>query len=132
MEILESHQVVDAGALGFTLFAYGMYEGLTGKKEKLTGIDLEPIHDKKSISVGKFPYEVVFIVVSSSFSLEQLKTMFDQLGDSLDIVVVEDKVKIHIHTNLPDVVKETAFLTGEVKKLKVIDIRTATNTHAYE
>ena len=132
MKLLESNHVVDAGALGFTFFVYGMYEGLTGKKEELTGIDSEPIHNKTAISVGKFPFEVVFIVSSSPFSHEQLKVMFEELGDSLDIVTVEDKVKIHIHTNIPDVVRETAMLTGDIKKLHVVDMRTATVAHGYE
>ncbi len=128
MEILEKNHIVDAGALGFTFFVYGMYEGISGTRLELTGIDLKPVHNK-TLRLTKFPFEIMFMLSKTSFSTQQLKELFHQLGDCLDIVTIQEKIKIHIHTNKPEVVKEMALLTGEVMKLQVVDMRLETASH---
>ncbi len=128
MKILEKNHIVDAGALGFTFFVYGMYEGLSNTRIKLTGIDLKPVNNKP-LKFTKFPFEIMFIISKTPFSTKQLREMLHKLGDCLDIVTVGQKVKIHIHTNRPEVVKEIALLTGEVMKLEVVDMRLKAATH---
>ncbi len=128
IKLLEESQVVDAGALGFTFFVYGMYEGISGIRVELTEIDMLPVHNKKLTST-KFPFEIMFTISQTPFSTQQLKKMFHQLGDCLDIITVQEKVKIHIHTNKPEVVKETALLTGEIMQLQVVDMRLEAATH---
>lgn len=128
MQLLKDSHVVDAGALGFTLFVYGMYEGLSGKNLSLTGIDMTPVSET-TLESTKFPFEIMFTISNPAFSTKQLKEMFHQTGDSLDIIKVLDKIKVHIHTNTPEVVREMALLTGEILKLQVVDMRLEQTTH---
>lgn len=122
LKVLEENHVVDAGALGFTHFAYGFYEGLSNKNLALTGIELKPKQDIKEIGIGKFSHEVIFTIQNSTFNIKEIKEMFDSLGDSLGIIESQNRVKIHIHTDKPEVVRETAELTGEVVEIRMVEI----------
>lgn len=124
LKILRTNRVVDAGALGFTHFVYGLYEGLSGKLLELSLLSTNPIPDVKAFNIGEFPHEVIFTVKNSLFKQRELRKMFNPLGDSIDIIEIEEKLKIHIHTDKPEVVKETAQLTGEVISMQVVDMRT--------
>jgi dihydroxyacetone kinase-like predicted kinase len=123
MQLLEEYHVVDAGALGFTHFVYGSYAGVSGNNIELSEIDIQPIKSAEKPIFGKFPFEVVFTVLNPLFSKDQLKHMFHSLGDSLDIVTIENRIKVHIHTDSPQVVKQTALLTGEVLTVDIVDMR---------
>jgi hypothetical protein len=123
LKILKENNVVDAGALGFTYFVYGLYEGLSGRSLKLLGIEEKPRFNNQEIGIGEFSHEVIFTVQNPSFKLKQIRDMLNPMGNCLDIIEMEEKVKIHIHTDKPEVVKETASLTGEIEEIKVVDIR---------
>ena len=128
MALLKEKHVVDAGALGFTSFVIGMYEGLTNQHIVLDNIDMQPV-EKDASSFGEFPYEVIFIVENSPFSSAQLKDMFHSLGDSLDIASIEHKTKVHIHTHVPEVVEQTAQLIGTIVSIQTVDMRISASIH---
>ena len=123
LKILKENHLVDAGALGFTYFILGLYEGLSNKYLELIGINLKPKLSNKEIGAIKFPHEVIFTIQNTEFSVMQIREMLNPMGDCLDIIKMEEKIKIHIHTDKPEVVKETASLTGEIEEIKVVDIR---------
>jgi fatty acid kinase/fatty acid kinase fatty acid binding subunit len=130
MKLLKSHHVVDAGALGFTHFVYGLYEGVNKTGLELTGIDIRPLQQNGSIiNTVRFPFEVIFTVSEAQFSPGEFKNIFHELGDSLDVVRIQNTVKVHIHTDTPDVIKETAQLTGKIVKLQITDMRTTEILH---
>lgn len=119
MKVLKDNHVVDAGALGFAFFISGLYEGLSNKSFAFSGINFK-IHQKvKSASFSEFFHEVVFTVKGSNFSKTEVKQMFSSFGESLDILKIEERTKVHIHTDKPEAVKETAMLMGEVEKIIV-------------
>lgn len=122
LDILKRNHVVDAGALGFTNFVYGFYEGLSGRSLKLLGIEEKPRLKNQEIT-SEFPHEVILTLRNSLFKVEEIKEMFNSLGDSLDIMEMEQKVKIHIHTDKPEAVKETAHLTGRIVGIRIMDMR---------
>lgn len=117
MKVLSDNHVVDAGALGFTLFLYGFF----GEKFDYSKIDIKKIKAQKLNF--EFPYEVIFIVSNSNFEISDIKNMFHPMGDSLDIVQASEKIKIHIHTNEPDLVAQTAQLLGKIESIKTVDMR---------
>ena len=122
LKVLRANHVVDAGALGFTFFVFGLYEGLSNTELELSGIDFKPFHNRE-IGIGKFPHEVIFTIQNSILSIRQIREVFNPLGDSLDIAELEKKVKIHIHTDKLDVVREMALLTGKIIDIKIVDMR---------
>ena len=44
------------------------------------------------------------------------------LGNSIDIVQIKNKMKIHIHTDYPDEVKNTLRQTGQIQSLRIEDM----------
>lgn len=120
LKVLKENHVVDAGALGFTYFVYGLYEGLSNKKLEL---DLTIAKPKiKRESLDGVSHEVIFTIQDAQLSVPEIKEMFNPLGESLDIIEFKEKIKVHIHTDRPEVVKETATLTGEVVEMRAIKI----------
>ncbi|HVZ11621.1 MAG TPA: DAK2 domain-containing protein [Patescibacteria group bacterium] len=122
MKVLSDHKVVDAGALGFTLFIYGFSKKITRERLDISFLNLKKVNEEK-LEFGKFPYEVVFIVEEPMFSAPDLKSMFHAMGNSIDIVEVAGSIKVHIHTDNTDVVRETAELVGNIVDLKITDMR---------
>jgi dihydroxyacetone kinase-like predicted kinase len=118
MDVLSKNHVVDAGALGFTIFLFAFFE----KEFDISQIDIHKVEIQK-ISFGNFPYEVVFIAADCAFSKLQLEDMFHPLGESIDIVEVEKKIKLHIHTNEPELVNQTAQLLGKIESINTVDMR---------
>lgn len=119
MKILSQNHVVDAGALGFTIFIYGFF----GKTFNLKSIDTAPVKKIKDKNFGEFPMEVVFIIEEALFSQADIREMLSPLGDSLDIVAAAGKIKVHIHTDQPKLVSDTAYLFGKIEKVVTVDMR---------
>ncbi len=119
MKVLSQNHVVDAGALGFTIFIYGFF----GKTFDLKSIDATPVKKTKDKNFGEFPFEVVFIIKDSQFATAAIREILSPLGDSLDIVAAAGKIKVHIHTGQPKLVSETAQLFGEIENIVTVDMR---------
>lgn len=118
MKVLSENHVVDAGALGFTFFLFGFF----GKSLDYSKMDVEKMKLSK-VNFGKFFYEVIFIISSSEFKISEIREMFHPMGDSLDIVSSNEKIKVHIHTNEPKLVIDTAKLLGKMESIRSIDMR---------
>jgi dihydroxyacetone kinase-like predicted kinase len=123
MEILKKENVVDAGALGFTLFLHGWYEALSGKTVTLPPSIIFSKRDTE-ISLKNNKFEVVFIVTNSLFEMADIRLMLDGYGDSLDIIEVFEKIKVHIHTDEYESVKEAAHLIGTVETMNIVNMET--------
>ena len=121
LKVLKENHVVDAGALGFTYFVFGLYEGLTSKNLNLDFRKSKPKIKKALINGAS--HEVIFVIQKTLFSITEIRKTFNSLGESLDIIEMEEKIKIHIHTDKPEVVRETAYLTGEVEEMEVVEMR---------
>lgn len=127
IDVLRANRIVDAGALGIALFYYGFCENVTNEKLDMAFLDLLPQGKILDDELEENYYEVVFIVSNSLLSHGQMREMFLALGNSLDIAEIKDNIKVHIHTNEPEAVRETAYLTGEVRELKIVDMRLETH-----
>lgn len=107
LEVLKQNDVVDAGALGFVKILEAWIESLKGIAPTIE-IATPPIEMKKvSLKEPKYRYELQFsFKVKEKIDLELLKKELSVFGDSLDLLQLEDRVKIHIHTNQPQEVIE--------------------------
>jgi dihydroxyacetone kinase-like predicted kinase len=123
MEVLKNSNVVDAGGLAFLILLESFQEYLSGKKleiqEEKENIQVRT--DSHAITVNR--YEVVFIIKKSLMTPSQIKELLVPLGDSIDIIDINESIKVHIHTDQPGVVKEIASSLGDVVFLQLSDMK---------
>lgn len=124
MEIFKKANVVDAGGLGFLVIV----ESFLGALEKISPKLVEKREEKPSQQIKRFVqvitnrYEVVSLIENSNFNEKEVQEKLKRLGDCLDIVKVKNKMKIHIHTDYPDEVREVMNSLGQVQNLRVEDM----------
>jgi dihydroxyacetone kinase-like predicted kinase len=56
--------------------------------------------------------------------MADIRLMLDGYGDSLDIIEVFEKIKVHIHTDEYESVKEAAHLIGTVETMNIVNMET--------
>ena len=113
MEILKQNNVVDAGGLGFLKI-------LEAWLENLKGINLLPENHEKTIAPGlkpeeklEYQYDIVFQIKKiRKEEFEKLKEELNLIGNSIDILESAGRIKIHIHANFPEKVKEKIVAFG--------------------
>jgi len=107
LKVLKESDVVDAGALGFVKILESWIESLKGmpissKEEVFSPITLSETKEKL-----EYRYEVILsFKKTNEINTENLKKELTHLGESIEIVKGGEKLKIHIHTNQPEAVKE--------------------------
>ena len=128
LEILKKANVVDAGGLGFLIILESFLEVLEVEGEKDIKIIRQLREEKPSEKVKRFiqtisnRYEIVALIKNPKFSEKEIKDKLSKLGNSLDIVTVKNKMKIHIHTDLIDEVKEFIRQAGRVENMRIEDM----------
>lgn len=122
MEIFKKANVVDAGGLGFLIILESYLEALQPEKKE------KPTEEKPSEEIRKFVqvlanrYEVVALIFEPKFSEEKIRLKLKKLGNCLDIVQVGEKMKIHIHTDYPDEVRNVLRTIGKIENLRIEDM----------
>ena len=122
LEILKKANVVDAGGLGFLVAMEGFLEALGKGKEK--GKEKERVLSevKKFIQVLPNRYEVVALICKPSFSEKEIRDKLKKFGNSIDLVQIKDKMKIHIHTDYPEEVRDFLKKVGKIEDLRIEDM----------
>jgi len=123
MEILKKANVVDAGGLGFLIILESYLEALEpslGKEKMEKEKPSEKI--RRFIQTISYRYEVVFLVEDLKIREEILKEKLAKFGNSIDLIQIGNKMKVHIHTDDPEEVKNIALEAGEILDFKVQDI----------
>ena len=116
LKVLKENDVVDAGALGFVKILEAWIESLKGQTLASKTETEAPIVQPKAEEELKYRYEVISIFKKvREYDLDKIKKELSLLGDSIDILELEDKIKFHIHTDQPDIVKEKFKNFPEVK-----------------
>jgi len=130
LAVLKENDVVDAGALGYVKILEAWIKTLKGETIEIKTEEAVQFLQPKAEEELKYRYEVIATFKKrEEDSLSQLKEELSSTGDSLELIEVEDKVKLHIHTDKPEeiVSKIKAFseidyriedMQGEVKKLE--------------
>jgi len=122
MEVLRKANVVDAGALGFLIILESYLEALQPQFTKAKGEKEIPSEKvKRFIQVLRNRYEVVALILNPKNG-EKAREELEKLGNCLDIVEVGNKMKIHIHTDYPDEVRDVMRKIGKIKNLRIQDM----------
>jgi len=124
MEIFRKANVVDAGGLAFLIILESHLEALNPEEKRKGGGKEENASGqvKRFIQTLSNRYEVVSLVSDLKADEETIRCRLKKLGNSLDIVRIENKMKIHIHTDYPDEVKKIIRGTGQVVDLREEDM----------
>ena len=117
LKVLKENNVVDAGALGFTKILEAWIESLKGidlpSEAGVNRISATPEKEEDS----EYRFELIFRVKTGKKQMEpeKLKNQLKRLGGSLDLIELDEQVKIHIHTNSPEKIKE------KIKKFEILE-----------
>jgi DAK2 domain fusion protein YloV len=71
----------------------------------------------------QFAYCTEFIIEGNAIDGTALKQYIETLGDSMVFVQDEELVKVHVHTNNPGLALEAALKQGELKKVKIENMK---------
>jgi len=113
---------VDAGGYGFLLMLEGFLEGLKGKNNHIN-INKKIFQKTTSFfQIINHRYEVISLIQSPIITKEEIIKELISYGDSLDIVEANQKIKVHIHTDLPDEVVDLISKYGTVINIKTTDM----------
>lgn len=128
LDILQEKNVVDSGALGFSLFV----KGIASYYNK-DDIDVEHYENVEILDQHKFEGEINYryctegLVKSSSLDFVVLRKSLESLGDSLIIAEGKNRFRVHIHTNNPEQVFYLLKTYGEIESQKVDDMKLQMN-----
>lgn len=122
MEILKKANVVDAGGMGFLMILESYLEALKGRSQTIKKQERCSEKTKKFIQIISNRYEIVALIANPTLKIEEIKQKLKKLGNSIDIVQVKNKMKIHIHTDYPEEVKITLGEIGKIRNLRVEDM----------
>jgi len=122
LAVLKKANVVDAGGLAFLMILEGHLEALEGARRKERPKERPSEKVKRFVQALSHRYEVVFLVKNKKLDKEQLEKKLTPLGNSIEIVKIGDKTKVHIHTDLVDEVEQIARESGKLQDLRVEDM----------
>ncbi|MFA5249443.1 MAG: DegV family protein [Candidatus Paceibacterota bacterium] len=122
MELYRKANVVDAGGLGFLMILESYLEALKDKKIS-SGIETRsPDKVKNIIQIISARFEVVALIESPRINDVEMRKTLARFGNSLDIVQIKNKMKIHIHTDLPDDAINAIKQNGRILTLRTQDM----------
>lgn len=122
MEIFRKANVVDAGGLAYLMILESHLEALEGEKKEEKKEEKPSEKVRRFVQTLSYRYEVVSLIKNPKFDEKTIREKLKKLGDSLDMVQIGDKLKIHIHTDLPDEVKKIMREAGQVLSLREEDM----------
>ena len=125
LPVLKEAGVVDAGGQGLLFFLEGMIDGIA------SGADVDFEAYKANITVSEertsfkeaipleFHYCTELLIKGSELVTDDIIAHLAPLGDSMLVVGGEDLIKVHIHSNHPGKVLETALQYGTISDIKI-------------
>lgn len=134
LPVLKEAGVVDSGGAGFVKIIEGMLMALEGhilneveqiQQEQQQHNEYVGAHNLGEIEI-KYGYCTEFIVQLydwKSFDINSVREPLEQMGDSLVVVTDDDLLKVHVHTDQPGVALTLAQKFGELKTIKVENMR---------
>ena len=127
--VLEKAGVVDAGGFGFITIFEGMLDGLRGiHKER--AVSAEPT--KSTADFGAINDEDITFTYCTEFiasrkdkarNVARLRSILNEIGDSLVVVEDDDIVKVHVHTDQPNKALEEGLKFGPLLTVKIENMR---------
>lgn len=122
---LKAAGVVDAGGQGLIVFFEGCLAGLRGQD-----CEVLPVTPRAKVQIQKgepldleYPYCTEFIVKDANVDKQTVSKALEGMGNSMIVAVVEDIVKVHIHTKHPGDALNMAQTWGTLHDIKIENMR---------
>lgn len=122
LPILKEAGVVDSGGAGFVYFLEGILRFLPDNRVRTTAFPRRPIRQSVFTAqqiVGENKFCTEFIVENATCDVHALRDALQTRGDSLIVAGERPTLKVHIHTDKPDLVQSIAGKFGTLTRLKV-------------
>lgn len=131
LPVLKKAGVVDAGGKGLMYVMRGMYNALAGieipdspvddKDIALSPVDVFNADDHEHIN---FSYCTEFFIINlrakaTLSDIDKLRDFLMTIGDCVLVIGDLELVKVHVHTNRPDLAMKNALKLGELDSIKV-------------
>jgi DAK2 domain fusion protein YloV len=129
LPVLKKAGVVDSGALGFVFILEGMKRRLYGEEiriERESDFRFEPDPDssiEELMTISNRYCTELTIRRSAEVPPNGLEDFLNEKGDSVALLVNEDIIKLHVHTNEPENVISELKLYGEIISEKIEDMK---------
>jgi DAK2 domain fusion protein YloV len=125
LDVLAEAGVVDAGAHGLVVILAGIVGGLRGEVGALPEIAHRqpPRQTRPHHYDSRFRYCTNFIVTGDGLDARSFVRRLEGIGDSVLVVGDEATLKVHVHTDQPDLAVGVFDETGQVQRLDVGDMR---------
>ncbi|WP_067139459.1 DegV family EDD domain-containing protein [Oceanivirga salmonicida] len=126
---LKEAGVVDSGGKGLFYFLEGIGKVLTEIELFANASVVESEFDRTILDIDhnlgeiKHKYCTEFIITNMNFDVEELKKELLEMGDSAVFAKSTKKFKTHIHTNNPGLVIEIAAKRGDLKNIKIENMK---------
>ena len=142
LPVLKQANVVDAGGSGFVTMLKGMYAAL--KNEPVVRLDVRNGTRSSSADFSEFATEDIKFAYCTECIIDKFAEFYGEgtarafyetvapLGDSAVFIDDERIIKLHIHTNNPGVVIETALGYGALASVKIENMRMQHSEMAFE
>lgn len=123
MEIYKKANVVDAGGLGFLMILESYVDALNNKAAAAKTEEWKPSEKvRRIIQILSNRYEIISLIENPKMEEKTIRDKLKNLGNCLDIVRVKEKMRIHIHTDFPDEVKNILISAGQIQSLRMEDM----------
>ncbi|HEA84440.1 MAG TPA: DAK2 domain-containing protein [Candidatus Wildermuthbacteria bacterium] len=103
LEVLKKNNVVDAGALGFVRILEGWIENLKG--DVPVASVMAPVNLSVEQAPPRYRYCVQIGFQNEGGNIQRLREELSLLGNSMEVLEAEGRVRLHIHTDQPEAVK---------------------------
>jgi len=128
LKLLAKAGVVDAGAQGFVHMLEGVLHFMqSGKIERAVGIGTKNGGTRANVEKApeniEFQYCTECLIDGKQIDRRDLRTKIGKHGNSLIVAGSTEKVRVHIHTNEPEMVFNIAREYGTVSNRKFEDMR---------
>ncbi|MDO4540706.1 MAG: DAK2 domain-containing protein [Syntrophomonadaceae bacterium] len=141
LPILREAGVVDAGGSGLLYFLEGAISGLAedndipftfyepeSKEPILSAVPDALPYDGEEVELD-FQYCTELLIKGEALDCDIIQEKLGPLGDSMLVVGGDELVKVHIHSNHPGRVLETALTYGELSDIKINNMLEEVHEH---
>lgn len=125
LPVLKEAGVVDSGGAGFVYFLEGILRFLPDVKVRATAFPRRPLRQSAFTPhqvVGENRFCTEFVLVEATIGPHELRRLLEPRGESLLVIGEEPTLKVHVHTDDPEKIKELAARHGTVTRVKVDDM----------
>jgi DAK2 domain fusion protein YloV len=125
LPILREAGVVDSGGAGLVYFLEGILRFLPPQAQRATAYPRRAIrasHRTHRHEVGQNRFCTEFVLTSARIEPSMLRDLLRHRGDSLLVAGVPPVLRVHLHTDDPDLVQSVAREHGSIERLKIDDM----------